>query len=276
LREPDAPWLALLDWQMPGMDGIQVCREVRKEADQPYTYLVLVTGHGGREQMLDGLEAGADDFLAKPVDASELKARLVAGRRIVALQEKLRELATRDALTGLWNRAAILDLLKRELDRSRREDAPLSVVLADLDHFKHVNDALGHLVGDQVLRQAAQRMQAALRPYDTVGRYGGEEFLVVLPGCGAGNATSLAERLRQSVAAEPMNLENGEVAVTLSLGIAVFEAEGEAVQAADLLRTADQALYRAKAAGRNCALLGRGANDSLPGTNKSPKPAFSN
>jgi diguanylate cyclase (GGDEF)-like protein len=258
LREADAPRLALLDWQMPGMDGIEVCRELRQEAHLPYTYLVLVTGRGGREQMLDGLQAGADDFLAKPVDASELQARLLAGRRIVALQERLRELATHDALTGLWNRGAILDLLERELNRSRREDGPLGVVLADLDHFKKINDGWGHLGGDQVLRQAAERMRSALRPYDTVGRYGGEEFLVVLPGCGEGQAARLAERLRQSVAAAPVELENGWTSVTLSLGVAVVEAGGEPVQASELLRTADEALYRAKAAGRNCVRFGQG------------------
>jgi diguanylate cyclase (GGDEF)-like protein len=253
LRAIDAPRLALLDWVMPGMDGIQVCREVRKD-DRPYTYLVLVTGQGGRQQMIDGLEAGADDFLAKPVDALELKARLTVGQRIITLQENLRVLATHDGLTGLWNRAAILDILERERDRARREGRPLSVVLADLDHFKRINDTHGHLAGDQVLRQAAQRMQGMLRPYDMVGRYGGEEFLVVLPGCDGRSAVGLAERLRRAIADEPIQVDKGRIAVTLSLGISSFTGEGPT--AADLLRIADEALYRAKAAGRDRAEVG--------------------
>jgi two-component system cell cycle response regulator len=252
LRAPDAPRLALLDWLMPGLDGIQVCQKLRAKPDRPFTYLVLMTGQGGRQQLIDGLEAGANDFLVKPVDASELKARLSSGRRIVTLHEQLRELALRDALTGLWNRAAILDLLNRELDRGRREGRPVSVIMADLDHFKRINDTLGHLAGDQVLRQAAGRMRSVLRPYDTVGRYGGEEFLIVLPGCGWGAAASLAERLRQCIATEPMTVEGNSVPVTLSLGIAC---DGTTASAADLLRAADGALYHAKAAGRNCFML---------------------
>jgi two-component system, cell cycle response regulator len=257
LRASNPPRLALLDWQMPGLDGIQVCREVR-QAKEPFSYLILVTGHGGREQRIDGLEAGADDFLAKPVDTSELKARLAAARRIIDLQEKLREQAAHDALTGLWNRAAILAFLDGELQRGRRERSPLAVVLADLDHFKRINDTWGHLAGDHVLRQAARRMQVALRVYDSVGRYGGEEFLAVLPGCGSEDAMGLAERLRRCVAAEPVELEAMRVAITVSLGIAVCDGAAKAAQVAGLLRTADEALYRAKAAGRNCAVFGAG------------------
>jgi two-component system cell cycle response regulator len=259
LRGDAPPRLALLDWMMPGLDGTEVCREVRK-SPLPYCYLVLVTGHSGREQRVDGLQAGADDFLAKPVDLDELKARLAVARRVLDAQERLHEQATRDALTGLWNRAAALALLDRELGRSRREADPLAVILADLDHFKSVNDTFGHLAGDGVLRQVAQRMQSAVRGYDALGRYGGEEFLAVLPGCGPSDAMHLAERLRLAVAAEPVQLEDGWLDVTLSLGVAVCDGQG-AVQASTLLRAADEALYRAKAAGRNRACFG----ESTPG-----------
>jgi diguanylate cyclase (GGDEF)-like protein len=175
--------------------------------------------------------------------------------QLLATQRQLREQATRDALTGLWNRAAILDLLDRELARGRRESRSVSVILGDVDHFKRINDTLGHLAGDRVLRQVARRLSEALRPYDTVGRYGGEEFLVVLPGCDAPDATGLAERLRRHVAAEPVDGEGGPVAVTLSLGIAVWDGTATA-DATELLQTADEALYRAKETGRNRVVLG--------------------
>jgi diguanylate cyclase (GGDEF)-like protein len=254
LDAPDAPQLALLDWKMPGLDGIEVCRKVR-EANLPYSYLILVTGLGGRQQMLEGLEAGADEFLTKPVEPVELKARLWAGRRIVAMQEQLRDQASRDALTGLWNRAGILNILDRELDRRRREHRPLAVVLADLDHFKRVNDTFGHLAGDAVLRQAARRLLGSVRPYDAVGRYGGEEFLIVLPGCDSDSALSLAERLRLGIAAERIEANGALIQVTVSLGAAISEGEPEP-DAVALLRAADAALYEAKRAGRNRVQLG--------------------
>jgi diguanylate cyclase (GGDEF)-like protein len=263
LSDADAPRLALLDWIMPGLDGIQVCREVRKDADRPYTYLVLVTGEGGKQEMLDGLDAGADDYLVKPIDAHELKARLNTGKRILALQEQLlatqqllREQATRDGLTGLWNRRMILDFLTREMTRSQRKHHPLGVIMADVDHFKLVNDTHGHPVGDEVLRQVAQRLLAVLRPYDTVGRYGGEEFLIVLPGCDIETTTALAERLRRSVAADPVTWNEGRIQVTISLGVAAWRSEGGLLP--ELLRTVDQALYRAKHNGRNRVSDGSG------------------
>jgi diguanylate cyclase (GGDEF)-like protein len=254
LRAEDAPRLALLDWLMPGLDGVEVCRRLRGEPDGPYPYLILLTGQGGRQPMLDGLDAGADEFLAKPVDSAELKARLSAGRRIVALQEQLRRQASRDALTGLFNRAAVLAILERERVRAYREGRPLGVLLADVDHFKRVNDSRGHLAGDEVLRQAAQRMQSVLRPYDAVGRYGGEEFLAVLPGCDARATQSLAERLRACIEAAPMALDDGPLRVTMSLGATAWDGT-EPAEASELLRAADEALYRAKAAGRNCTVL---------------------
>src|SRR5262249_53238821 len=148
-----------------------------------------------------------------------------------------------DALTGTWNRAAILDLLERELSRGQRENHPVAVILADADHFKRINDTFGHLFGDRVLREVAGRMMALLRPYDTVGRYGGEEFLVALPGCDARGAAGLAERLRKGVAAEPVEGLAGPLQVTLSLGVAGWRGEGDA---SGLLQAADAALYQAK------------------------------
>jgi diguanylate cyclase (GGDEF)-like protein len=256
LRESAAPTLALLDWIMPGLDGPGVCREIRKDINRPYVYVILVTGRSGKEQMLDGLHAGADDYLVKPVDPNELHARLNTARRILDLHEQLlatqrllREQATRDSLTGLWNRAMILETLQRELNRSQREHQPLAIIMADIDHFKEVNDAHGHLTGDHVLRQTAQRLQGVLRPYDTVGRYGGEEFLVVLSGCDASAALTLAERLRHCMDSESITEGDKAFRVTLSLGICVWDGQ---MTAQALLQDADGALYEAKRAGRNC------------------------
>jgi diguanylate cyclase (GGDEF)-like protein len=249
--------MAVLDWLMPGMDGLQVCREVRRSSLKQYVYLLLLTVKDQREDIVEGLEAGADDYLIKPFDAHELRARLKAGQRIIDLQteliaarEALRHQATHDALTGLWNRAAIRDMLKRELARSQRERQPVGVALADIDHFKQINDAYGHLSGDAVLQQTAWRLGESLRPYDAVGRYGGEEFLVLLPGCGLEDAANLGERLRQSVCSTPVNLHGMSVPVTISLGITAglgTDPEDFAL----LVDAADRALYRSTRNGRN-------------------------
>jgi two-component system, cell cycle response regulator len=259
LQQPDPPSLAILDWMMPRMDGIQVCREVRKQAAEPYIYLILLTARNQKTDIITGLEAGADDYIIKPFDANELRMRLRAGRRILDLQteliyarEKLRERATSDSLTCLWNRAAILEILQQELERAQRADMTLSILLGDLDHFKRINDTYGHLAGDVVLRETAHRMRATVRPYDRIGRYGGEEFLLVLPDCPVPGALALAERLRLAVGGEGIALAEGMVSVTLSLGIATSEMAGEIP---DLLSAADAALYRAKHHGRNCVEL---------------------
>ena len=257
LSAADAPELAVLDWEMPGLDGDEVCRAVRGRQAGRYTYLLLVTGRGTKADLVRGLEAGADDYLTKPYDPLELKARLTTGRRILAMQdeliaarEALRVQATRDALTGLWNRAAVVGALGRELDRGGREGRPVGVVLADVDHFKRVNDTYGHAAGDAVLRELAGRWEAAVRPYDQLGRYGGEEFLVVLPGCDEDDAGQLADRLRVRTAAEPVAYAGGAVPVTASFGVAVYHGDGPPDPDA-LLHRADLALYRAKAGGRN-------------------------
>jgi diguanylate cyclase (GGDEF)-like protein len=267
LQGPDAPSLAILDWEMPGMDGVEVCRRLRQvdlnpqgrgpELQAHYVYVILLTSKTRGEDMVAGMEAGADDYVAKPFDANELKVRLRAGRRILDLvaelvraRELLADKATRDSLTSLWNRGAILEALEREMARSDRENAPLGILMADIDLFKRVNDTFGHLAGDAVLRETARRMLAARRPYDAVGRYGGEEFLILAPGCGMEAARGVGERMRAAIAAEPMNTADGLIPVTMSLG-AACRPPRSGVTAEALLRTADEALYRAKANGRN-------------------------
>jgi diguanylate cyclase (GGDEF)-like protein len=259
LEEDDPPKLAVLDWMMPGLDGPQVCRRVRQRPGGKYVYLILLTARSHKDDLLQGLEAGADDYLIKPFDPAELKARLQTGRRILDLQDELlaareamRDLATRDALTGVWNHAAIQDALRRELIRAAREGRPLGVILADLDHFKRVNDTFGHLAGDAVLREAARRMTTAVRPYDLVGRYGGEEFLLVLPGCDQAKARKFAERIRTRLAAEPVTHQGHLIPITVSMGVTVYDQPDPAEPTA-LLHAADVALYRAKHSGRNRA-----------------------
>lgn len=261
LHRSDSPRLAILDWMMPGMDGLEICRELRKRSAEIYTYALLLTSRARKAELLEGFEAGADDYLIKPFDLAELQARLRTGHRIVELQsqliearESLRQQATHDGLTGLWNRTAILDILERELIRCRRLSHPLTVILADLDFFKHINDRLGHLAGDVVLREAARRMRLVVRPYDAVGRYGGEEFIVVVPACKRDCSLSLAERVRAAINANPIPTPEGPVTVGVSLGVASVS-DGTIPPADLLVRSADLALYRAKQEGRNRAMI---------------------
>ena len=254
LLRRDGPRLAILDWMMPGADGLAVCRAVRQHADH-YVYVMLLTARDRREDMLVALEAEVDDFLTKPLDAGELQARLRSGERLLTLQENLlkaqealRYQATHDDLTGLWNRAMVRDHLIVEIRRAKRARRPLAVVLADLDHFKKVNDTYGHPVGDAILREAAARLRLALRAYDSIGRYGGEEFLIVLPDCDIDAAVIAAERARTCVAA-PVRVGDMDLPLSVSLGVASTRSASE--EPDGLIQAADEALYRAKAGGRN-------------------------
>jgi diguanylate cyclase (GGDEF)-like protein len=256
LQNPDVPPLVILDWMMPGIDGVEICRRLRRSPRNGYVYIILLTGKNSREDLVKGLEAGADDYIRKPFDGAELRARLNAGRRIVTLQakllaaqEELQQRATHDGLTGLWNRSAIMEILRMEISRSKRESKPGALVLLDVDHFKSINDTYGHFAGDAVLCNTAQRMRSALRAYDSVGRFGGEEFLMILPGCNESDALALASRVRMAVA-ESLALPERTIAVSASLGVACWT-RAAAFDSNSLLHAADAALYRAKNAGRN-------------------------
>lgn len=257
LEESGAPRLALLDWMMtPGPDGVEICRELRAAIERPYIYVLLLTARTEKQDLLEALAAGADDYLTKPFDVNELRARLLAGQRIVQLQDELiaaREVlrfqANHDALTGLYSRPEILRILGREIQRCQRQNTPLGVAMADLDHFKKVNDEQGHLAGDMVLREATRRMARAVRTYDSVGRYGGEEFLIVSPAIDAAGLTVQCQRIREAVAAEPIIAGTGPVQVTISIG--AFVGAPDSLEPERLLGWADTALYRAKESGRN-------------------------
>lgn len=257
LRGEGAPRLALLDWMMPLVDGPEVCRELRLNPGAAYIYLVLLTSKRDKQHVVEGLESGADDYLTKPFDFEELMARLRAGTRVLDLEDNLvrardvlRFKASHDALTGVWNRGAVLELLQREVWRTEREGGSLAVMLVDLDHFKAVNDTLGHVSGDDVLRETARRITQAVRSYDLVGRYGGEEFLVLLPGCDRNAAEERALKLSQAVAGSPIETTGGQTRMTLSAGV-ISTADAPGSDPLALLRAADAALYRAKAGGRN-------------------------
>jgi diguanylate cyclase (GGDEF)-like protein len=265
LQGDNPPRLAILDWVMPGLTGPEVCKLVREQNRNRellnYTYIVLLSSKSQREDLIEGMESGADDYLTKPFDQHELKVRLRAGSRIIDLQrelvtarEELREQATKDFLTRIWNRSSILDILQRELARASREQRSVGVVLADLDHFKSVNDTYGHFAGDAVLREFTRRMTAAVRPYDSIGRYGGEEFLIILPGCDEQCTANQAERMRVALACEPMLINDVQRVITCSFGGTNWRPGLEESPEA-LIHTADDALYMAKNHGRNRSVV---------------------
>ncbi len=259
LSKEGSPRMAILDWMMPGMEGPELCRRIRARESGAYHYVLLLTARDNKQDMVEGFEAGADDYLTKPFDADELRARVRAGHRILELQAELlasQQLlqieAAHDRLTGLCNRGAVLDRLSVELERRRRTLDPLGVIIADIDHFKQVNDTYGHLVGDSVLREVAHRLESTVRTYDCVGRYGGEEFLIVVPGCSASDLAALAERLRISVFATPIQTSARPLTVSVSLGLVCAAASASSdLIGEDLVQRADAALYVAKKAGRN-------------------------
>ena len=253
--------LAVLDWMMPGTDGVELCRRLRRERPDPYVYVILVTARSDADDVVAGLEAGADDYVAKPVHPAELGARVRAGQRIVRLERALRaayqqarEDSLTDPLTGLLSRRGIEDLLTREIRRAGRYGHWLTVAMADVDHFKAINDTYGHLVGDQVLRQVAEALVRHLRQgVDVVARYGGEEFVIVLCETDLAGALVASERLRASVQELPAAGLEGAGPVTISIGVGAHppQALRPDTQPRDLIAAADAKLYEAKAAGRN-------------------------
>ena len=253
----DAPRLAILDWMMPGKDGIEICRCVRQRKGRAYTYLLLLTARGQKTDIVEGLEAGADDYVTKPFDPFELRARVRAGRRIVELQEQLlqarealRDQAWKDPLTDLWNRGTILGILRKEVARASRTDSPFAVAMVDVDRFKAINDKYGHAAGDAVLCETARRLRGAMRTDDALGRYGGDEFLVVAPDCDAAGGARFGESFRSRIDRKAIETPDGMIPVTISLGVAAV-GKLQGASAGALVRVADAALYRAKIGGRN-------------------------
>jgi diguanylate cyclase (GGDEF)-like protein len=255
--------ILITDWEMPGMDGVDLCKTLRNLQLDGYVYVLLLTARDAKEHMVAGLEAGADDYLIKPIYEPELLARLNTGRRILALEHSLRALNQKnrllsitDELTGTYNRRQLMEQLPRELERCRRYAYPLSLVMCDIDHFKFVNDRFGHTAGDEVLQQFATRVQKSIRASsDWIARYGGEEFMIVLPETANPGATFVAEKIRQVIAASPFETSAGSIELTASFGVASTAASGPTLglRVDALITAADSCLYRSKQSGRNLA-----------------------
>jgi two-component system cell cycle response regulator len=257
LKEKNAPRIAVLDWMMPELDGLEVCRMVRSAPNAPFVYLILLSGKGEKRDAIAGLEAGADDYLVKPFDAQELRYRIRVGERIISLESELRKaneelqrLASTDVLTGIMNRRSILERLDEELARSLREKSSLTVVVADLDYFKKINDTYGHPAGDEVLREFTRRVKRHIRPYDEIGRYGGEEFLILMPGLKKNGFHAAVDRLRRKVSGTSFRYENKEFTLTVSFGVCWLP-PGQGCTPEQIISLADDMLYRAKQEGRD-------------------------
>jgi diguanylate cyclase (GGDEF)-like protein len=253
--------MLVTDWEMPEMDGAALCKAVRNMQLDGYVYALLLTARDSKEHIIAGLEAGADDYLVKPVHEPELIARLNAGRRILNLEHSLRAanhrnriLSITDALTGAYNRRYLMEQLPREVERCRRYAYPLSVLMCDLDHFKHINDQQGHAAGDDVLQQFAGRAQRSIRSNsDWIARYGGEEFLIVLPETAHVDGMFVAEKIRALIQNTPFNTRTGDTVVTASFGVASTGPNGPdlSLKVETMIRTADECLYTSKLGGRN-------------------------
>ena len=251
--------MVITDWMMPNLAGPDLIRRIRSEVQGRYIYTIIVTALGDKAHVVDGLAAGADDYITKPYYAEELLARVKIGERILGLEDGLREaraqmefLAMHDSLTGLFNRRAIQEFAEAELKRATRTSAPISVLLMDLDHFKSVNDQHGHTAGDQALRLFAEILQESIRLYDRIGRWGGEEFLCVMPNTPPGTAVQAAERIRSAVVDASLALPGGEtLGLSVSIGVAGVLKTDELLKVDKLVSASDEALYRAKHEGRN-------------------------
>lgn len=249
--------IAILDWMMPGLNGIDLCKKIRRGRKGFYTYIILLTSRDGSCDVIEGLMSGADDYIVKPFDPQELKARIQTGRRIIQLenqllltQKRLHKLATKDSLTKIWNREAILQILEEENIRSDREQGIYSTIMIDIDDFKNINDTFGHQVGDKVLAEVASTLKKKLRRYDKIGRYGGDEILAVLPNCGGEELKKISQRLCEAVNKHHMETSKGPVKVTISLG-GTSSAYISKPSSQQMLIESDMALYAAKRRGRS-------------------------
>ena len=264
LTASDQFQLLVTDWEMPEMDGVALCRAVRAEQRYGYVYTILLTSRDAIEHLVAGLQAGADDYLTKPVLEPELLARLNAGRRIVSLERSLRaaneenrRLSITDPLTGAYNRRHLMEQLPIEIERSARYGRRLSILMCDVDHFKKVNDTYGHQAGDTVLKAVVTTIGEKVRTTDWVARYGGEEFVIVLPETGFTNACKVAETLRDALAKADIAVDDSTLHVTASFGVTGWDADIPPSASVDtMVARCDACVYESKSGGRNRVTAG--------------------
>lgn len=268
LARSEHPDLILLDIVMQDMDGFAVCRWLKMQEDTRDIPVIMLTVKGAVEHRVEGLNVGANDYLAKPFEKEELEARIFAAMRVKTYQSELKQrntelesmlrrvesMAITDPLTGLYNRRRFADVLRREFAVTKRYGSPLSCILMDLDHFKQINDAFGHDAGDKVLQKVASRLVESLREVDLAARFGGEEFAVLLPHTGKGNARIVGERIANFVRKLSIDVEGECIRVTASLGIAATT-DFSSNNPEDLVKAADAAMYQAKEGGRDRVVL---------------------
>jgi two-component system cell cycle response regulator len=251
--------LAVLDWIMPKINGLDLCKRIRefdhKEGSKEYTYLILLTAKGQQADLIKGFSAGADDYITKPFNHHELKARLKTGKRIIDLQSQIMEQADRDGLTGLWNRKRMFKILEKEINRAQREERSLATIMIDVDNFKKINDTYGHHCGDSVLVEVSSCLQKSIRNYDEICRYGGDELFIILPNCNLAMTERIAERLRQRVSEKKIETDTGILDITISLGGVSSEIFLSDLTPDKLVISSDEALLRAKSNGRNCVVI---------------------
>lgn len=261
-REKEKINIVLIDWSMPRLNGLQLCKKIKATKVSDYVYVIFLTGKADIDNVVEGLEAGADDYVTKPFNKKELISRINVGARYVQLQQKLREaykelhlLSITDGLTRILNRRALLERLEEELHRASRENAFFCLIMLDIDHFKRVNDKYGHQAGDKVLVEVVKRVKSMLRPYDIIGRYGGEEFLVGILGEDREIGLKKAEDFRRCVEEKEFEYNDKKLKISISLGISyqkIGDTKNDIPQLLDdLTKKADEALYKAKETGRN-------------------------
>lgn len=253
--------IVLIDWIMPEVNGLELCAALRENPDQGYVYIIFVTARNSKDDLVEALQVGADDYVTKPFDRGELLARIKTGVRVLALERSLKEaneeirmMSVLDPLTGLYNRRYLNEHLEQEVKRSLRYGHALHIALCDIDHFKTVNDTYGHQVGDDVLSAFGDFMKSSIRQkVDWVARYGGEEFVLVFPETDARGARTVSERLREAIAQKRFEAREKTIQITASFGISGFHPDHhERTLSPDtLLMKADHSLFKAKQGGRN-------------------------
>lgn len=258
--QEEAIQLLVLDWVMPKIEGPELCRRLRSSKGEDY-YIIVLTGRNSSEDIVAGLQAGADDYITKPFQPQEFAIRLKIARRILELRQTMKEavedqryMAQHDVLTGILNRKEIINVLEKEIHRAQRQKSKLSVLMGDVDNLRQINEMHGKAAGDAVLAEVAKRMKNSLRIYDNVGRYGGDEFLLVMPGCSVNEARLIARRILNVVKNQSVMYYNKDISVTISLGLASHD-DPEQADMQSLIQAAIAAMRQAKANGHNCYVV---------------------